>query len=105
MRSNRLRVNATEPGVAFAAHLVDDHVAARQESSDPAGTCAVHRVNQDAHLLRGDRLQVEVALNELLVARIRVVAFDHPRRLGIGEWAPHDLGSTGARHMRLDALQ
>ena len=105
VRSNRFRVHAAEPGVALAAHLVDHDVAARKEATDPAGARAVHRVNQDAHLLGGDRLQVEVALNELLVARVRVVAFDHPRRLGVGEWAPHDLGAASARHMRLDALQ
>ncbi len=105
VRSDRLGVHAAKPGVALAAHLVDNHVATRKEATDPAGARAVHRVNQDAHLLGGDRLQVEVALNELLVARVRVVAFDHPRRLGVGEWAPHDLGAASARHMRLNALQ
>ena len=105
VRPNRLRVHAAEPRVALAAHLVDDHVAARKESADPASASAVHRVNQDAHLLGGDRLQVEVALNELLVARVRVVALNEACRLGVSEWAANEFRAAGARHMCLDALQ
>ena len=105
MRSNRLGIHTTEPRIAFATHLVDDHVAAGEQSTDPTGSCAVDRVNQNAHLLGGDRLQVEVALNKLLVARVRVVALNQARRLGVGEWAPHEFGAAGARHMRLDALE
>ena len=104
VRSDRLRVHTAEPGVALATHLVDDHVAARQESTDPAGACAVDGVNQDAHLLGGDRLKVKVALNELLVARVRVVAFNETRRFGVSEWAANELRSTRARHMRLNTL-
>ena len=105
VRPNRLRIYATKPRVALTAHLRDAQLPACEQPADPASARAVDRVDHDAEWLCRESRKVKVALHELLVARVRVVAFHQASRLRVGERSAAQLWSTRLRDLRLDALQ
>ena len=80
-----LRIEAAEPRVALAVDLVDDDAAAPQEAPDPARPRAEERVDEDAHGLGTQPVEVERAPHVGLVARERVEALDAAGRLGVVE--------------------
>ena len=83
-----LGVEAAEPGVALAVDLVDADPAAREQPTDPARPGAIQRIDEHAHLLSLEPVQVERAPHVRLVADERVEALDGTRCLGIGERTP-----------------
>ena len=105
VRTNRFWIHTAEPRVALTAHLRDTQLPASEQPADPAGARAVDRVDHDAERLCGELRKVKVALNELLVARVRVVALHQTRRLSVGKRMAAQLWSARLRNLRLNALQ
>ena len=56
-----------------------------QQPADPAGPGAVQRIDEDRHVGRPERIEIDRPPHELLVAVVRVEALDEPGTLRVGE--------------------
>src|SRR5256714_7762889 len=65
---NRLRADAAEQRVALRAYGLRPQPPARQKTLDPAPARTVHRVNDDARVVRAYEFEVNVARDLLAVA-------------------------------------
>ena len=102
---DRLGVHAAEVRVALLVDLGNADPAAGQQPRDPAGAGAPERVHQHRHVGRAQRIEVQGAPHEPLVAVVRVEALDQPGRLGIRERPPLHLVGAVLGQPRLDDRQ
>ena len=98
VRPDRLRVDAAEVRVALLVDLVDPDPTAGEQAADPAGAGAPHRVDEHVEVRRLERIEVDRAPDELLVALERIEPLDEPGRLGVGQRPALD--ALGAVHRR-----
>ncbi len=102
VRPDRLGIDAAEIWIPLLMDLRHADPAAGKESRDPAGSGAVHRVDEDRDVAVLERIEIDRSAQVGLVARERVEPVDEPGRLAVGERPSLDRRPAVARDLRLD---
>ena len=105
VRANGLRVDAAEIRVPLLVDLRYPDLSASEQARKPSGTRSPHGLHQDVHVRGANGVQVDRPSQEPLVARVRIVALDHARLLGVRERAPLDCPAAVLGDRRLEHFQ
>ena len=81
---------------------MDADRAATEQPADPAGTCAVQRIDEDGDVGGAKRVEIDRPAHEALVAVVGIERLDHARCVGVGERSTVDRHATVDRQPGLD---